>query len=48
VENDEESIDDMKRFEKYVMIAIWCIQDSGGSISKANNEKSDTDDGRSC
>lgn len=27
VENDEEAIDDMKRMEKYVMIAIWCIQE---------------------
>ncbi|KAK4608337.1 hypothetical protein RGQ29_001948 [Quercus rubra] len=27
VENDEEAIDDMKRLEKYVMIAIWCIQE---------------------
>ena len=27
VENDEEAIDDMKRVEKYVMIAIWCIQE---------------------
>ena len=25
VENDVEAIDDMKRLEKYVMIAIWCI-----------------------
>ena len=25
VENDEEAIDDMKRVEKYLMIAIWCI-----------------------
>ncbi|XP_030952774.1 G-type lectin S-receptor-like serine/threonine-protein kinase LECRK2 [Quercus lobata] len=27
VENDEEAIDDMKRLEKYVMIALWCIQE---------------------
>ncbi|XP_059644938.1 G-type lectin S-receptor-like serine/threonine-protein kinase LECRK3 [Cornus florida] len=27
VENDEEAKDDMKRFEKFVMIAIWCIQE---------------------
>ncbi|XP_075649919.1 G-type lectin S-receptor-like serine/threonine-protein kinase LECRK2 [Castanea sativa] len=27
VENDEEAIEDMKRMEKYVMIAIWCIQE---------------------
>ena len=27
VENDEEAIDDMKRLEKYVMVAIWCIQE---------------------
>ncbi|KAK7844728.1 g-type lectin s-receptor-like serine/threonine-protein kinase lecrk2 [Quercus suber] len=27
VENDEEAIDDMKRVKKYVMIAIWCIQE---------------------
>ncbi|XP_075635667.1 G-type lectin S-receptor-like serine/threonine-protein kinase LECRK2 [Castanea sativa] len=27
VENDQEAIDDMKRMEKYVMIAIWCIQE---------------------
>ena len=25
VENDVEAIDDMRRLEKYVMIAIWCI-----------------------
>ncbi|XP_075634131.1 G-type lectin S-receptor-like serine/threonine-protein kinase LECRK3 [Castanea sativa] len=25
VENDEEAIDDVKRVENYVMIAIWCI-----------------------
>ena len=25
--NDEEAIHDMKRVEKYVMIAIWCIQE---------------------
>ncbi|KAF5204501.1 G-type lectin S-receptor-like serine/threonine-protein kinase LECRK3 [Thalictrum thalictroides] len=27
VEDDEEVIDDMKRLEKLVMIAIWCIQE---------------------
>uniref|UniRef100_A0A2N9J8R2 Receptor-like serine/threonine-protein kinase n=1 Tax=Fagus sylvatica TaxID=28930 RepID=A0A2N9J8R2_FAGSY len=27
VANDEEAIHDMKRVEKYVMIAIWCIQE---------------------
>nr|POF25841.1 g-type lectin s-receptor-like serine/threonine-protein kinase lecrk2 [Quercus suber] len=27
VENDVEATDDMKRLEKYVMIAIWCIQE---------------------
>ena len=27
VENDEETTNDMKRVEKYVMIAIWCIQE---------------------
>lgn len=27
VENDEEAKYDMKRFEKFVMIAIWCIQE---------------------
>uniref|UniRef100_A0A7N2KL77 Receptor-like serine/threonine-protein kinase n=1 Tax=Quercus lobata TaxID=97700 RepID=A0A7N2KL77_QUELO len=27
VENDEEAKNDMKRVQKYVMIAIWCIQD---------------------
>ncbi|XP_075635841.1 G-type lectin S-receptor-like serine/threonine-protein kinase LECRK2 [Castanea sativa] len=27
VENDEDATDDMKRVEKYVMIAIWCIQE---------------------
>ncbi|XP_023907406.1 G-type lectin S-receptor-like serine/threonine-protein kinase LECRK3 [Quercus suber] len=27
VENDEEATNDMKRVEKYVMIAIWCIQE---------------------
>jgi hypothetical protein len=27
VENDEEAKDDIKRIEKYVMIAIWCIQE---------------------
>ncbi|KAI3850204.1 hypothetical protein MKX03_012098 [Papaver bracteatum] len=27
VENDEEVINDMRRFERLVMIAIWCIQD---------------------
>ena len=27
VENDEEAIDDVKRVENYVMIAIWCIQE---------------------
>ncbi|KAA8549585.1 hypothetical protein F0562_001397 [Nyssa sinensis] len=27
LENDEEAIHDMKRFEKFVMIAIWCIQE---------------------
>ncbi|KAK4608243.1 hypothetical protein RGQ29_001873 [Quercus rubra] len=27
VENDEEAIDDVKRVESYVMIAIWCIQE---------------------
>ncbi|KAL4612158.1 hypothetical protein ACB092_08G178700 [Castanea dentata] len=27
VENDEDAIDDMMRVEKYVMIAIWCIQE---------------------
>ena len=27
VENDVEAIDDMRRLEKYVMIAIWCIQE---------------------
>nr|POE58928.1 g-type lectin s-receptor-like serine/threonine-protein kinase lecrk2 [Quercus suber] len=27
VENDEEAKNDMKRVQKYVMIAIWCIQE---------------------
>ncbi|GKV12556.1 hypothetical protein SLEP1_g23683 [Rubroshorea leprosula] len=27
VQEDEEAIQDMKRVEKFVMIAIWCIQD---------------------
>ncbi|XP_047150752.1 G-type lectin S-receptor-like serine/threonine-protein kinase LECRK3 [Vigna umbellata] len=27
VENDEEAKDDMKRLEKHVMVAIWCIQE---------------------
>lgn len=27
VENDEEAMDDIKRVEKFVMIAIWCIQE---------------------
>ncbi|XP_031282518.1 G-type lectin S-receptor-like serine/threonine-protein kinase LECRK2 [Pistacia vera] len=27
VENDEETMEDMKRVEKFVMIAIWCIQE---------------------
>ncbi|KAK2641344.1 hypothetical protein Ddye_023107 [Dipteronia dyeriana] len=27
VENDEEALHDMKRVKKYVMIAIWCIQE---------------------
>ncbi|RZC68049.1 hypothetical protein C5167_031303 [Papaver somniferum] len=27
VENDEEVMNDMRRFERLVMIAIWCIQD---------------------
>ncbi|XP_022148732.1 LOW QUALITY PROTEIN: G-type lectin S-receptor-like serine/threonine-protein kinase LECRK3 [Momordica charantia] len=27
VENDEEAKEDMKRVEKFVMIAIWCIQE---------------------
>ena len=27
VKNDEEAIDDMKRVEKFVMTASWCIQD---------------------
>ncbi|GMN26564.1 hypothetical protein TIFTF001_001352 [Ficus carica] len=27
VENDEEAMNDMKRVEKYVMTAIWCIQE---------------------
>ncbi|KAA8549586.1 hypothetical protein F0562_001396 [Nyssa sinensis] len=27
VENDEEAMGDMKRLEKFVMIAIWCIQE---------------------
>lgn len=27
VKNDEEALDDIKRVEKYVMVAIWCIQE---------------------
>ena len=27
VRYDEEAIDEMKRLEKFVMIAIWCIQE---------------------
>ncbi|GFZ18211.1 receptor-like protein kinase 1 [Actinidia rufa] len=27
VENDEEALGDMKRVKKFVMIAIWCIQE---------------------
>lgn len=27
VENDEEVINDMKRFERLVMVGIWCIQE---------------------
>ncbi|KAJ4724158.1 Receptor-like protein kinase [Melia azedarach] len=27
VENDQEAMDDIKRVEKFVMIAIWCIQE---------------------
>ena len=27
VKNDEEAINDMKRVEKFVMTASWCIQD---------------------
>ena len=27
VEDDKEALDDMKRVEKYVMIALWCIQE---------------------
>ncbi|XP_073144189.1 G-type lectin S-receptor-like serine/threonine-protein kinase LECRK3 [Henckelia pumila] len=27
VENDEEAMDDIKRFKKFVMIGIWCIQE---------------------
>ncbi|RZC68050.1 hypothetical protein C5167_031307 [Papaver somniferum] len=27
VENDEEVMNDMRRFERLVMIAIWCVQD---------------------
>ncbi|XXG46268.1 hypothetical protein AAC387_Pa02g1154 [Persea americana] len=28
VENDEEAMDDMKRVERTVMVAIWCIQEN--------------------
>lgn len=28
VENDEEALDDMKRVERMVMVAIWCIQEN--------------------
>ncbi|XP_075494016.1 G-type lectin S-receptor-like serine/threonine-protein kinase LECRK3 [Primulina tabacum] len=27
LENDEEAIDDIKRFKKFVMIGIWCVQE---------------------
>ncbi|OWM73440.1 hypothetical protein CDL15_Pgr026539 [Punica granatum] len=27
VENDEEALSDFKRFERFVMVAIWCIQE---------------------
>ena len=28
LENDEEAKEDMKMVEKYVMVAIWCIQEN--------------------
>ena len=28
LENDDEAINDIKSFEKLVMIAIWCIQEN--------------------
>ncbi|KAJ6428019.1 hypothetical protein OIU84_023433 [Salix udensis] len=27
VENDEEALDDMEKFERFVMVAVWCIQE---------------------
>ncbi|POO01289.1 S-receptor-like serine/threonine-protein kinase [Trema orientale] len=27
VDNDDEAVEDMKRVERYVMVAIWCIQE---------------------
>jgi hypothetical protein len=27
VENDEEALNDMKKLERFVMVAIWCIQE---------------------
>lgn len=27
VENDEEAIEDIKRFQKFVLVGIWCIQE---------------------
>jgi hypothetical protein len=27
VENDEEALNDMKKLERFMMVAIWCIQE---------------------
>ncbi|KAJ6713403.1 G-TYPE LECTIN S-RECEPTOR-LIKE SERINE/THREONINE-PROTEIN KINASE RLK1 [Salix purpurea] len=36
VENDEEALDDMEKFERFVMVAVWCIQED--PESETNHE----------